>query len=844
MSYKLVGQEPYQIPSNADLGSLAYQSADAVQVGLVNVANTLTIAGSQALLTVGWNQPSASSVVSLNQVPQNLLTYSPVSGTSINANTVVTASTPGFTTYQYTVTATTASTIIAVTSTYGLISGMAVNGTNVTYGTLITSISAVAIAVTASVTSSTVGSIVLYLNTTVNISNSFMAIGPGISTGTLVTSISGPTNTVTLSSPSTATSGNYITFAPTITVSQTIPANTQTQTLLFYPTITLNAAPSAALAQGAVLNIGYTATYAGGALTVQQGGISVTGNSYMNGTTFFNGSNSTNGGGGAVQITGGLYVGQNLWSNGALATNVSSGAQIIINTGGPGWGNIGALAYSGSSSIPLVPQGQSVWYLGFGGSSAGGSGTPILTWSSSGTVIIPGSNPYTVSNSTATGALVVWGGVGIGGNLNVGGTITATSITVSGLVLNTSTVAISNNVASSALQYITFVSTSSTSSAALQVAGPTGLVYQPSTSYLGINLTTTNILSALHIASNGGTTAPVITLDGENSDHATAINFRIAYSGAYAVTTSSIGYDFYGDQYVGANYSNVSPGPGPGTGPGSWGMNYVSGRSGFNNHWFRDSSFNVQSAIIDNSGQKGLFVTGYTYQSYNNAASYSHIIQGSVAIGTTATTSATLTVAGGGAYINSLLTFDNSYSGSAAGPNKIVMFGPGYGLGVHTNSMGVYSGGTNINFYQGATNSTPGTQMLSLNATLASFSTPVTINGSLSAVSKSFLINHPTKSDMKLRYGSLEGPENGVYVRGRLTGSNTINLPDYWTKLVDPDSITVQITPIGGHLKLYVDSVDVNKVVIKNDGLLSSRIDCYYIIFAERNDIPPLVVEE
>jgi len=815
MSYKLEGQEPYQIPSNAELGSLAYQSADAVQVGLVNVANSLTIAGSQALLTVGWNQPSASSVVSLNQVPQNLLPYSPVSGTSINANTIVAASTPGFATYQYTVTATTASTIIAVTSTYGLINGMAVNGTNVTYGTLISSISAVAIAVTASVTSSTVGSIVLYLNTTVNISNSFMAIGPGISTGTLVTGISGPTNTVTLSSPSTATSGNYITFAPTITVSQTIPANTQTQTLLFYPTITLNASPGAALAQGAVLNIGYTATYAGGALTVQQGGISVTGNSYMNGTTFFNGSNSTNGGGGALQITGGLYASQNLWTSAAVGTNLMSGAQIVINTAGPTWGNIGTFAYSTNTSSPLVPQGQAVWYLGIGGSTAGGANNGVsLTWSSSGTVVLPGSNQYTVSNSTATGALVVWGGVGIGGNLNVGGTITATSITVSGLVLNTSTVAISNNVASSALQYITFVSTSSTSSAALQVAGPTGLVYQPSTSYLGINLTTTNILSALHIASNGGTTAPVITLDGENSDHATAINFRIAYSGIYQVTTSSVGYDFYGDQYVGANYNSVPPGPGPGTGPGSWGMNYVSGRLGYNNHWFRDSGLNVQSAIVDNGSTRGLFVTGYTYQTYNNAASYSHIIQGSVAIGTTATTSATLTVASGGAWIGGT-TYVN--------------------------------GGTFLNGVTTITNttvsSTTGTGALQVYGGAGIWGS-VNIGGSLSAVSKSFVINHPTKPGMRLRYGSLEGPENGVYVRGRLTGSNTINLPDYWAKLVDPDSITVQITPIGGHLKLYVDSVDINKVVIKNDGLLSSRIDCYYIIFAERNDIPPLVVEE
>ena len=50
---------------------------------------------------------------------------------------------------------------------------------------------------------------------------------------------------------------------------------------------------------------------------------------------------------------------------------------------------------------------------------------------------------------------------------------------------------------------------------------------------------------------------------------------------------------------------------------------------------------------------------------------------------------------------------------------------------------------------------------------------------------------------MKLRHGSLEGPENGVYIRGRLKDNNTIELPDYWTGLVDEKTITVNLTPIG-----------------------------------------------
>jgi hypothetical protein len=117
------------------------------------------------------------------------------------------------------------------------------------------------------------------------------------------------------------------------------------------------------------------------------------------------------------------------------------------------------------------------------------------------------------------------------------------------------------------------------------------------------------------------------------------------------------------------------------------------------------------------------------------------------------------------------------------------------------------------------------------------------VNGAFAATTKSFVINHPTKPDMKLRYGSLEGPENGVYVRGRLKGSNKIELPDYWIGLVDEDTITVNLTPIGKHQKLYVDDVADNTIVVGNGNLLNKEIDCFYTIFAERKDVEKLEVE-
>jgi hypothetical protein len=93
---------------------------------------------------------------------------------------------------------------------------------------------------------------------------------------------------------------------------------------------------------------------------------------------------------------------------------------------------------------------------------------------------------------------------------------------------------------------------------------------------------------------------------------------------------------------------------------------------------------------------------------------------------------------------------------------------------------------------------------------------------------------------MKLRYGSLEGPENGVYVRGR-TNLNKISLPDYWIGLVDENTITVNLTPIGNCYGLRVEKVENNSVFVKS--YWWSKIDCFYTVYAERKDVVKLKVE-
>ena len=103
---------------------------------------------------------------------------------------------------------------------------------------------------------------------------------------------------------------------------------------------------------------------------------------------------------------------------------------------------------------------------------------------------------------------------------------------------------------------------------------------------------------------------------------------------------------------------------------------------------------------------------------------------------------------------------------------------------------------------------------------------------------KPFDIKHPTKGDgWRLRHVSLEGPESAVFYRGRLTGSNTIELPYYWKDLVHEDSITVSIQPIGSTQKIIVMEFDNEKVV------LSGNTDCFFHVFGERKDVNSLLTE-
>ena len=100
---------------------------------------------------------------------------------------------------------------------------------------------------------------------------------------------------------------------------------------------------------------------------------------------------------------------------------------------------------------------------------------------------------------------------------------------------------------------------------------------------------------------------------------------------------------------------------------------------------------------------------------------------------------------------------------------------------------------------------------------------------------KQFDIPHPTKNGWRLRHVCIEGPTADVYVRGKLKGSNVIELPEYWKNLVDPETITVNLTPIAAHQELFVDKIEWGtRILIKNNS--GSTINCYYTVYGERAD--------
>ena len=97
--------------------------------------------------------------------------------------------------------------------------------------------------------------------------------------------------------------------------------------------------------------------------------------------------------------------------------------------------------------------------------------------------------------------------------------------------------------------------------------------------------------------------------------------------------------------------------------------------------------------------------------------------------------------------------------------------------------------------------------------TSASSNAAVSITGHLEATTKSFNIPHPLLEHKRLVYGSLEGPEHGMYARGSFDVEDerrkvAIDLPMYWSKMVHHD-YTVNLTTYGDY-NVWITERDEN----------------------------------
>ena len=75
-----------------------------------------------------------------------------------------------------------------------------------------------------------------------------------------------------------------------------------------------------------------------------------------------------------------------------------------------------------------------------------------------------------------------------------------------------------------------------------------------------------------------------------------------------------------------------------------------------------------------------------------------------------------------------------------------------------------------------------------------------------------------------------------LIARGRLTKSNSLDLPVEWRDIVDPDSVSVHLTQIRTSQDLIVyDYIFFENKIFVRSGLGSDTvIDCYYTVFADR----------
>ena len=112
----------------------------------------------------------------------------------------------------------------------------------------------------------------------------------------------------------------------------------------------------------------------------------------------------------------------------------------------------------------------------------------------------------------------------------------------------------------------------------------------------------------------------------------------------------------------------------------------------------------------------------------------------------------------------------------------------------------------------------------------------VEVQGNFSATgTKAFVEAHPTDPNWEIVYIALEGGEAGTYVRGSgqlQSGKAVIALPEHFGFVTATEGLTVQLTPRGEWLQLYVVELDTAQIVVREAQGKSGEFD--YLVHGVR----------
>ena len=507
-----------------------------------------------------------------------------------------------------------------------------------------------------------------------------------------------------------------------------------------------------------------------------------------------------------------------VYSSGTSANTVST---LVFRDGSGNFsaGTITATSFSGTaSSAALVNTDATTatrYIVGTALNTASGSvqlstgsgitiGNNLLT---SGAVAVTNS---TISTSTTTGALIVTGGVGIGGSL---WTDTADFSSISGVGFLGS--AITSGVwAGTAIS----IARGGTNGTATPTSG--AVAYGTGTAYA---FTTAGTSGSVLVSQ--GASAPIFSTVALGSANSISGTLGISNGGTNATTQTTNGVNYYNGTSITSSSS----------------MLYVSGAGLTATESIRAAGFNIagNSVITSVTPSGGSAVYGaLTLAVQNTGSSNTLSIAGS---------GQSITITGPGSGItgsgsaNSLAKF--SAAGTITNANATDN-GTTFAISLPTTvTSTALTSGTylTITTAAGDDNSTSDYFIRGLNSSSTSkFS--VDANGNLRATTKSFDIEHPTKPGMRLVYGVLEGPEHGVYHRGTVEGKGkiTVELPEYWSKLVG-ENYSIQITAWGNYNVHIVEKSETSFIIQLTGDPISrmlKTIKADYIIHGSRLDAP------